>query len=59
MVLGHPTFYQEFGGSAELARQIESAFDGGETWIALELWPDSLSGIKGRVKYSPPFGAFE
>ena len=59
LVLGHPKFYSEFGFSAERARQIESLFGGGEAWMALELWPDSLKGIEGRVEFSPPFGAFE
>lgn len=59
LVLGHPKFYSEFGFSAELARRIESLFGGGEAWMALELWPDSLKGIEGRVEFSPPFGAFE
>lgn len=59
LVLGHPKFYSEFGFSAEKARQIESPFGGGEAWMALELWPDSLKGIEGRVEYSPPFRALE
>jgi putative acetyltransferase len=58
LVLGHPKFYSEFGFSAEKTRQIESPFGGGEAWMALELWPDSLKGIEGRVEYSPPFEAF-
>jgi putative acetyltransferase len=59
LVLGHPKFYSEFGFSSELARRIESPFGGGEAWMALELWPDSLKGVEGRVEFSPPFGAFE
>jgi putative acetyltransferase len=59
LVLGHPKFYSEFGFSAELARQIESPFGGGEAWMALELVPDALKGVEGRVEFSPPFGALE
>lgn len=59
LVLGHPKFYAEFGFSAELARQIESPFGGGEAWMALELWPDAMKGIEGRVEFSPPFKVFE
>lgn len=59
LVLGHPKIYQEFGFSSELARRIESPFGGGEPWMALELWPDSLKGIEGRVEFSPPFNSFE
>lgn len=59
-VLGHPTFYSEFGFSAKLARRVESPFGGGgEAWMAMELWPDSLKGIEGRVEFSPPFKVFE
>jgi putative acetyltransferase len=59
VVLGHPEFYPRFGFSAKLAQQIESPFGGGEAWMALELWPDSLKGVEGRVKFSPPLNALE
>jgi len=59
IVLGHPEFYTRFGFSAELARRLESPFGGGEAWMALELVPGALDGVKGRVEYSPPFGALE
>jgi putative acetyltransferase len=32
---------------------------GGEAWMAMELVPGSLSGIEGKVEYSPPFNMFE
>lgn len=56
VVLGHPEFYPRFGFSADLARPLESPFGGGDAWMALELAPGALAGIKGRVKYPPPFG---
>lgn len=59
VVLGHPEFYPRFGFSAELARPIESAFDGGEAWMAMELMPGALNGVEGRVEFSPPFSKFE
>lgn len=59
VVLGHPEFYPRFGFSAELAQTLESPFDGGEAWMAMELWPDSLKGVEGRVDFSSPFGALE
>lgn len=59
LVLGHPEFYPRFGFSAVLARQLESPFGGGDAWMALELAPGALAGVKGRVEFSPPFGAFE
>ena len=59
VVLGHPHFYPRFGFSSKLATLLESPFGGGEAWMALELVPGSLSGIEGRVEYSPPFNIFE
>lgn len=59
LVLGHPDFYPRFGFSAELARPLESPFRGGEAWMALELVPDALEGVEGRVEFSQPFSAFE
>jgi putative acetyltransferase len=59
IVLGHPEFYRRFGFSADLARNLESPFGGGEAWMALELVPGALAGISGRVEYPAPFGVFE
>jgi putative acetyltransferase len=59
LVLGHPEFYPRFGFSAKLAQPLESPFGSGEAWMALELVPDALDGVAGRVKYPPPFGVFE
>lgn len=59
VVLGHPEFYPRFGFSAELARRLESPFGGGDAWMALELEPNALAGIEGRVEYSAPFMALE
>jgi putative acetyltransferase len=56
LVLGHPEFYPRFGFSAELAKNLESPFGGGEAWMALELVPGALAGVQGRVEYPPPFG---
>lgn len=59
VVLGHPSFYPRFGFSPDLAQQLESPFGGGESWMAIELVPGSIEGVKGNVEYPPPFGAFE
>jgi putative acetyltransferase len=55
VVLGHPAFYARLGFSAEVARPLESPFTG-EAWMAMELRPGALAGVKGRVQYPPPFG---
>lgn len=58
VVLGWPQFYPRFGFSAELARTLESPFSG-DSFMALELVPEALNGISGRVQYPPPFSVFE
>ncbi len=55
VVLGHFDFYPRFGFSSKLATLLESPFGRGAAWMALEIVPGSLSGIEGRVEYSPPF----
>lgn len=54
LVLGHPEYYQRFGFSAALAQPLESPYSG-EAYMAIELEPDVLEGIAGRVVYPPPF----
>jgi putative acetyltransferase len=56
LVLGHPDFYQQFGFSPELVREIESPFGGGEAWMGLRLNAVESEPIRGKVVFSPPFG---
>ena len=55
IVLGHPDYYPRFGFSAEKARNLESPFPP-EAYMALELSPGALAGIRGKVKYARAFG---
>lgn len=55
VVLGHPDYYPRFGFRSELALPLESPFPG-PSFMAMELVPGALSGVRGRVKYPPPFG---
>ena len=56
IVLGHPTYYPRFGFSAALAKSLECPFGNcGDAWMALELVPGALDGIRGRVVYPPAF----
>ena len=55
VVVGHPRFYQRFGFSSKTANGLESSYTG-EGFMAVELEPASLDGVKGRLKYPPPFG---
>ena len=54
IVLGHPEYYPRFGFSAELARPLESPY-AGASFMALELVPGALAGVRGQVEYPPPF----
>jgi putative acetyltransferase len=57
VVLGHPEFYPRFGFSAKLAQSLDSPFGGGDSWMAIELTPGSMTEVEGRVIYPPPFEA--
>jgi putative acetyltransferase len=54
IVVGHPEYYPRFGFSAALGAQLESPYPG-PAFMALELVPDCLAGVVGRVEYPPPF----
>jgi putative acetyltransferase len=54
IVLGHPEFYPRFGFSAKLAEPLRSPYSG-PAFMAVELVPDALRGIEGKVRYPPPF----
>jgi putative acetyltransferase len=54
VVLGHPSYYPRFGFSAKLAGQLDSPYSG-EAFMALELAPGALRGMRGKVEYAPPF----
>lgn len=56
IVLGHVLFYPRFGFSAALAKDLECPYgDCGEAWMALELLPGALQGVRGSVVYPREF----
>lgn len=55
IVLGHPEFYARFGFSADLTAGFDAPF-AGPAFMALELTKSALSGRKGKIIYSAPFG---
>ena len=55
IVVGHPTYYPRFGFSSERARPLDHPFPP-EVFMALELVPGALDGVRGRVRYAQPFG---
>jgi putative acetyltransferase len=52
VVLGHPTYYPQFGFSATAAESLEAPFSG-PPFMALALRPGALTG---RVRYAAAFG---
>jgi len=55
LVVGHPEFYPRFGFSHELTRAIDSPFSGQAAFMATELVPRALQGVRGRIQFPPPF----
>jgi putative acetyltransferase len=55
IVLGHPGYYARFGFSSDRASSLASPFPA-EAFMALELLPGALDGIRGRVRYPDAFG---
>jgi putative acetyltransferase len=55
LVLGHPQYYPRFGFSTARARLLTTPFPA-EAFMALELVPGALDGIRGVVRYPAAFG---
>jgi putative acetyltransferase len=55
IVVGHPYYYPRFGFSSRKGRSLESPFPQ-DAFMALELSPGALDGVRGRVRYPAAFG---
>jgi putative acetyltransferase len=55
VVLGNPDYYSRFGFSCEKARCLESPFPP-NAFMAMDLSPGALDGLRGKVKYPAAFG---
>jgi putative acetyltransferase len=55
LVLGHPHYYPRYGFSTACARLLTTPFPV-EAFMALELVPGALDGIRGAVRYPAAFG---
>ena len=55
IVVGHPDYYPRFGFSTDKARSLASPFPP-EVFMALELRPGALDGVRGKVGYPDAFG---
>jgi putative acetyltransferase len=54
LVLGDPQYYRRFGFSVQQAAGLDTPFPR-DAFMAVELIADALTGVRGRVKYSPAF----
>ena len=58
VVLGHPAYYPRFGFVTSSRFGIDSEYDVPEdAFMAMELKPESLEGMTGRVKYHAAFSS--
>jgi putative acetyltransferase len=55
IVVGHPDYYPRFGFSTLLAQNLQHPFPP-EVFMALELVPGALDGVRGPVRYAAAFG---
>ena len=55
LVVGHPEYYARFGFSTEKARGIDAPFPR-EFFMALDLTPGALDGVRGQAHYPAAFG---
>ena len=55
IVVGHPNYYPRFGFSSRKALSLESPFPQ-DAFMAMELSPGALEGVRGRVRYPAAFG---
>jgi putative acetyltransferase len=57
VVVGHPGYYPRFGFSSEMAQSLEAPFSvAPEAFMAMELIPGALDGIRGKLRYPASFG---
>jgi putative acetyltransferase len=55
IVLGHPNYYPRFGFSREGTQLLEHPFRR-DAYMAMELQPGALAGVRGKVRYPKAFG---
>jgi putative acetyltransferase len=55
VVLGHPSYYPRFGFHPASEFGIDNEYQAREAFMALELQPGALTGIRALAKYAPEF----
>lgn len=58
VVLGHPDYYPRFGFTAALADRLAAPYSG-DAFMAVELIPGVLDGLRGTVRYAEAFRVVE
>lgn len=56
VVVGHPAYYPRFGFSSARAKGLEAPYPD-PVFMAQELVPGGLDGVRGTVEYPPEFAA--
>ncbi|AHY47616.1 putative acetyltransferase [Rubrobacter radiotolerans] len=56
VVLGEPVFYARFGFERASERGLGNEYGADREFMALELVPGGLDGVRGTVRYRPEFG---
>jgi putative acetyltransferase len=55
IVVGHPNYYPRFGFSSGKALSLKGPFPQ-DAFMAMELSPGALEGVRGQVRYPAAFG---
>jgi putative acetyltransferase len=59
VVLGDPAYYGRFGFRRARDFDLDNQYGAGDEFMALELRPGALAGVRGLVQYSPEFAVFQ
>jgi putative acetyltransferase len=57
VVLGEPEYYHRFGFRHARPLGLDNEYGADEPFMAMELRPGGLAGVRGLVKYAPEFAA--
>ncbi|HET9219917.1 MAG TPA: N-acetyltransferase [Terriglobia bacterium] len=55
VVLGHTSYYPRFGFSRAKDFGLDNEYNAADAFMALELKPAALRGVRGLVRYAPEF----
>ncbi len=55
VALGDPGYYSRFGFTRARDKGLDNEYHANNDFMVLELQPNALAGIRGKVKYAPEF----